>query len=180
MSQTGIPIVVVTSNEDNVESILGLDNATVTELISRNVQIKSVIVEKDAQEQIGLRILLNFGHTIAHALESVSGFELLHGEAVGLGMLAAASLGTELGITEPSTSQRLTTALGLLDLPTRLPSSVDPERMLVAMTHDKKNRGGSVRFALLKNIGQAAPGPGGRWTHTAPDSILRSVLARLM
>jgi 3-dehydroquinate synthase len=158
---------------------LAPDSEVLFHLVRRSVELKGKVVADDERE-LGRRAILNFGHTIAHAVESVSGFEMLHGEAVGLGMLAEANLGIELGITDPSASERLNTALDRLNLPTRLPSSVDLERMLVAMTHDKKNRGGSVRFALLSRIGQVAPGPEGRWTHTAPDSALRSALARLM
>jgi 3-dehydroquinate synthase len=163
----------------NHRGVLARNSEALFHLVRRSVELKGKVVTDDERE-LGRRAILNFGHTIAHALESVSSFEMLHGETVGVGMLAAANLGIELGITDPSASQRLNTALDMLNLPTRLPSSVDPERMLAAMTHDKKNRGGSVRFALLKSIGQAAPGPRGTWTHTAPDSTLRSVLARLM
>jgi 3-dehydroquinate synthase len=163
----------------NHRGVLARDSEALFHLVRRSVELKGKVVIDDERE-LGRRVILNFGHTVAHALESVSGFETLHGEAVGLGMLAAVHLGIELGITDPSASETLNTALHVLNLPTRLPSSADPERILAAMTHDKKNRGGSVRFALLKSIGQVAPGPEGKWTHAAPDSALRSVLARLM
>jgi len=163
----------------NHRGVLARDSEALFHLVRRSVELKGQVVSDDERE-LGRRAILNFGHTIAHVLESLSGFEMLHGEAVGLGMLAAADLGTELGMTDPSTSERLNAALETLNLPTRLPSSVDPERMLAAMAHDKKSRGGSVRFALLKNIGQIAPGPEGTWTHTAPDSALLRVLAHLM
>jgi len=163
----------------NHRGVLERDSEVLFHLVRRSVELKAEVVTGDERE-LSRRAILNFGHTIAHALESVSGFTVLHGEAVGLGMLVAADVGTELGITEPSAASRLSTALEALNLPTRLPSSVDPERMVAATMHDKKNRGGSVRFALLTGIGQVAPGPEGTWTHPVPDSVLQAVLARLM
>ncbi len=163
----------------NHQGVLARDGEDLFHLVRRSVELKRKVVADDERE-LGRRAILNFGHTVAHALESVSGLAMLHGEAVGLGMVAAASLGTELGITDPSAAERLKTAIDMLHLPTRLPSSLDLERILAAIAHDKKNRRGAVRFALLKSIGQVAPGPGGSWTHTVPDSALRTVLARLM
>src|SRR5207249_1824483 len=101
----------------------------------------------------GLRRSLNLGHTFAHALESATEYGLLHGEAVAVGLPAACRLGVAFGSTPPDPEPRLTRLLHRLGLPTRYPAGVDPDRLLRAMTGDKKRRGGRAVFVV--------PAPGG-------------------
>lgn len=156
--------------------VLRRDPAALRQVVERSVAIKAGVVGEDERER-GRRAILNFGHTIAHALEAVTGYELLHGEAVAIGMAAEARLGQELGITEAAAPQALSDTLEAYRLPTRGPASADAERMLEAMQHDKKARDRSVRFALLRTIGEMHREATGEWTCGAPESAIRAALA---
>jgi 3-dehydroquinate synthase len=115
---------------------------------------------------------LNFGHTIAHALEAVSGYELLHGEAVALGMLVEAELGQRIGVTDRSVADRLREALEAFRLPLALPQQATAENIVEVMRRDKKVREGTVRFALLKTIGEPAREESGNWTIPVPETVI--------
>jgi len=160
------------------DRVLERDPTAITEVVKRSVEIKADVVSQDEREH-GKRTVLNFGHTIGHALEAVSGYELLHGEAVALGMLAEAELGIRLTITDPGVLAELKEALSAMKLPTRLATSAEPDTLLKAMEQDKKNRQGSVRFALPERLGNMARDPGGSWTYSAPDPVVSGVLAHL-
>ena len=147
------------------------------EVVEGSVGIKAAVVAEDERER-GRRAILNFGHTIAHALESVTGYAWLHGEAVAVGMAAEARLGRTLGITAPETIPALVQALEAYQLPTECPADADSGRLLDAMRHDKKSREASVRFAFLRGIGEVHQEPTGEWTRTAPEHAILSALAR--
>ncbi len=156
--------------------VLQGDRTALRQVVERSVVIKAGVVAEDERER-GRRAILNFGHTVAHALEAVTGYELLHGEAVAIGMAAEARLGHELGITAPSAPQALVEALTAYRLPTQAPATADPGRMLEVMHHDKKTQGASVRFALLKTIGEMHREATGEWTCGAPEGAIRGALA---
>lgn len=125
------------------------------EIIYRCCEIKATVVSEDETEQ-GVRAILNFGHTVAHALEAVAGYRrLLHGEAVSIGMVSAALVGEVLGVTPVSTAEEIASALRALGLPIALPQDVEFESLLNVMARDKKARDGQVRFVLIERIGQA-------------------------
>lgn len=128
----------------------GLD--PVTRLIRRSVEIKAEVVSGDERES-GQRAILNAGHTVAHAVERASGYELSHGEAVALGLVVECALAEQLGIASPGLRSRVAGLLGRLRLPTRLPR-LDRSVLLENMTIDKKNRGGEVHFALPVQLGE--------------------------
>lgn len=151
------------------------DLTTLFDAVRRSLEIKVEVVADDEREQ-GRRATLNFGHTVAHALESVSGYEILHGEAVAIGMASEAQLGERLGLTVAGTGRTLTTALEGYGLPTALPTDLAITRLVDAMLHDKKVRGRSVRFALIHRIGELARGPDGGWTHPVAEETLRDAL----
>ena len=125
-------------------------------LIARNVGIKGRIVAADEFETKGLRALLNFGHTIGHAIEACAGYgQLLHGEAIALGMKAALQLSVEksgLSQTDADAIQQLIVAF---DLPTTLPDSISTEQILEKMSRDKKFDQGAIRFVLLSAAGKS-------------------------
>ncbi|MBI3081555.1 MAG: 3-dehydroquinate synthase, partial [Gemmatimonadetes bacterium] len=145
------------------------------EVVERSVTIKAGVVGEDERER-GRRAILNFGHTIAHALEAVTGYTLLHGEAVAIGMAAEARLGRALGITAPEAVPTLLRTLETYGLPTRSPADADAGRLLESMRHDKKTREASVRFALLKTIGEMHREPTGEWTRSAPENAIRAAI----
>ncbi len=145
------------------------------EIVERSVAIKAAIVAQDEREH-GRRAVLNFGHTIAHALEAVTGYELLHGEAVACGMALEAQLGRRLGITAPEAANAIIETVTAYRLPASPPAHADPARLLDAMRHDKKVRDASVRFALLETVGRMHRDPAGTWTTAVDEEVLQSVL----
>jgi len=127
---------------------------TVARAIEWSARLKASVVEKDEMES-GLRMVLNFGHTLAHAIEAVGRYgTLLHGEAVAIGMIFAARLGERLGRTPAGTAARLEEVLRVLGLPRRLPK-LPPSRLLQAMARDKKRGPRGLRWVLLKRLGTA-------------------------
>jgi 3-dehydroquinate synthase len=127
--------------------------ASLTAMIADAVRMKARIVERDPFE-LGDRAWLNLGHTFGHALELLSAYTLRHGEAVSLGMVAAAEMSAALGYCDSAIPDRMREALTRLGLPTR--HAFDPAAALAAMGTDKKRRGRSLRFVLIKRIGEVA------------------------
>jgi 3-dehydroquinate synthase len=145
-----------------------------TELIARAVAIKARVVEADERES-GMRKTLNLGHTVGHAIEQVSGYSLLHGEAVAIGMVVETRAAEAVGIAEPGTCERLMAALERLELPTRVPSDLQPDRILAATRTDKKAREGLVAYALPCRIGEMA-GAAQHYGIPLEDSVVRTAL----
>ena len=126
------------------------------ELIAANLAIKARIVEEDEQETLGTRALLNFGHTIGHAIEASAEYgTLLHGEAISLGVRAALYLSErKAGLSQEETN-RLLTIHRRWHLPLQLELDISTESIMIALTRDKKFTSGQIRFALLKALGEA-------------------------
>ncbi len=141
-------------HEANVDAILALDASVARELILRNLRVKGDIIEADTLEQRDKRILLNFGHTIGHAIESGVGYTLRHGECVALGMVAACRLSVTMGLLDHSVVERMTALLVRLGLPTQLEERIDTDTLLATIRNDKKRRDGRLRFVLLEAVGR--------------------------
>jgi 3-dehydroquinate synthase len=140
--------------EKEMEKVLRRDRHALGSLIPRNVEIKARVVSRDERES-GLREILNFGHTFAHALESVTKYRRYqHGEAVAWGMIAASFLGHELGLTRADDVSRIVALIRRLGPLPPWPS-VSPSNLLDAMRSDKKTRSGVLRFVLSSRIGSA-------------------------
>lgn len=138
-------------------------------LIERSVAIKATVVAADPTER-GERAILNFGHTLGHAIEAASGFSLRHGEAIAIGMVLEARLGEQLGVTAAGMAARLEALLTAAGLPTRTDL---PAADLVARTRtDKKNAGGRVRYALPSDFGLFKS-----WVTPVDDSDVLTVLS---
>ena len=155
-------------------ALLAGDPAAIRSAVLRSVELKAGIVSADEREA-GLRQVLNFGHTLGHALEAASSYQVGHGTAVAAGMILEATLGERLGVTEPGTARRIQDALrgfGLGHIP--VPSTGDAS-VLALLPADKKARRGEARFVLLARVGQVAPGEG--WSHPVPADLVRQVLA---
>ena len=130
------------------------DRADLGELIARNVAIKAKVVMEDEQERTGTRALLNFGHTIGHAIEASAGYgELLHGEAISIGMVAALHLSKKLAGLDEDGVTRMVALLREFDLPLRLAADIPDDSILDAMKRDKKFDAGQIRFVLLDRVG---------------------------
>ena len=135
--------------------ILSRDTDTLTRAIEHSVRCKSEVVAEDELET-GSRALLNFGHTFAHALETVTAYSrLLHGEAVSIGMVIAASLSEARGMCAAGISQRLAKLLTALGLPVAVPDGVETDAIIEAMALDKKALAGQMRLILLTAPGSA-------------------------
>jgi len=144
-------------------------------VIVRSIEIKAEIVSRDERE-VGLRKTLNFGHTIGHAVEVVSGYSLLHGEAVAIGMALEGRLAERIGVAKTGTADAIVEALRAAHLPTDLPQPFDKGAVMEAMKSDKKGQLGKSRFALPQQIGAMAGAESG-WTVSVTDDQLREVLA---
>ena len=144
-------------------------------VIVQSIEIKADIVSRDERED-GLRKTLNFGHTIGHAVELASGYSLLHGEAVAIGMALEGRLAESIGVARAGTADAITKALQAAGLPTDLPQRFERDAVLEAMRSDKKARSGKTRFALPLRIGAMAGADTG-WTVSVSDDQLREVLA---
>jgi 3-dehydroquinate synthase len=132
------------------------DPADLAALIRRNVEIKAAFIAADERETVGERALLNFGHTVGHAIERAGDYHLfLHGEAVSLGIVAACEISVrKAGLSEGDRS-RIIRTLETFDLPTRIPSDFPKEKILNAIRYDKKFTAGEVRFVVVPKIGSA-------------------------
>jgi 3-dehydroquinate synthase len=132
----------------------GLENKTknAAELIRRAVQVKVDVVQRDPFEK-GERAHLNLGHTFGHAVEQATHYQWPHGEAVGLGLLAAARLSSALNLCDSTIPERMEDILAHIGLPRRL-NGIDPKAIYAAMATDKKWLGGHSRFVLLRGVGQ--------------------------
>lgn len=119
------------------------------------IRMKKEVVEQDEFELTGLRAVLNFGHTVGHALEKVTGYARYdHGEAVAIGMVAEARLASLLGVGEPEIVARIESVLRSHNLPTDLPTDIGLDEMIDAMKGDKKSDGQGLAFALVPQIGR--------------------------
>jgi len=139
--------------EGNLDRIKALEEKVLEESVFQSVKIKAEVVEKDELDS-GLRNILNYGHTIGHAIESVSDFKIKHGEAVAVGMLAAARISSKMGMLDENEVARLKKVIEKAGLPTKM-TGFKIEGIMQAMRHDKKVRQDKIRFVLLKSIGNA-------------------------
>ncbi len=142
-------------------------------ILTRSCQAKADIVSKDEKEG-GLRAILNYGHTIGHAIESLTGYRLVnHGEAVAIGMVAAGKIAVELGLWQKEDSERQNALIQKAGLPTQLPTGIDITGMIDALQLDKKVRDGKVRFILPTQIGAVTI------TDEVPADTIRRVLQEM-
>src|SRR5688500_3808123 len=144
-------------------------------LLARSVAIKAAVVREDPREG-GLRKILNFGHTVGHAVEQLSGYALPHGEAVAIGMVVEAQAAELAGIAECGTSTRVREAVRRAGLPDARPAGIAPDAILAAARGDKKARAGTAEYALPRRIGAMAGADRG-WAVPLDDAVLREALA---
>ena len=125
-------------------------------LIKRNVEIKSKIVAKDERDETGERAILNFGHTIGHAIERAGDYrKFLHGEAISLGIVAACAVSIKKADLPPDQRDAIVDLLERFNLPTQLPKNFSREKIIETLKFDKKFEGGNVRFVVTPRIGSA-------------------------
>lgn len=140
--------------EQNVSPILNQEAQVLTHVVARCCRLKADIVEQDEREESGLRAILNYGHTFAHAFETLTGYSaLLHGEAVAMGMTCAGRLAVQRELFSAESFQRQTALLQAFGLPVAAPH-LSPDAVLECMRHDKKVQHGQLRLVLPKRIGE--------------------------
>ncbi len=153
--------------------ITTLDPDAATDVIRRSVAVKANIVSQDERETLGIRVLLNYGHTIGHAIEAATGFgKLLHGEAVSVGMMGAAYIGQAMGMTSADEVDRQRAVLEAYGLPLSCPG-LEVGAVLDAMRSDKKTAGRTIRWVLLDGIGKAVT------RDDVPAEVVEETLERL-
>ncbi|MBU0615434.1 MAG: 3-dehydroquinate synthase [Nanoarchaeota archaeon] len=140
--------------EDNLDKIYEKDEKVLIDLIKQNCAIKGKIVELDEKES-GFRKTVNFGHTIGHAVETLSNFKLNHGEAIAIGMVAESKISQELGLLKQGEVDRIAHTLADAKLPVTIPAEIEAKDILKATLKDKKARKGVVEYVLLEGIGKA-------------------------
>ncbi|MFA5352862.1 MAG: 3-dehydroquinate synthase [Thermodesulfovibrionales bacterium] len=139
--------------EDQREEILNLDPSAMVHIIRRSCEIKAEVVSEDERES-GLRAILNYGHTIGHAIETETGYTRFnHGEGVAMGMYLEAKLSAAMGFLESREVERIRAMNDAYGLPSLLPQGLGPERMLSHMYLDKKTEGGRMTFILPEKVG---------------------------
>ncbi len=142
--------------EEHAEKLMALEPEVSLQVIRRSIAIKAGIVTEDERETLGRRILLNYGHTVGHALEASSGYDrYLHGEGVSVGMMAAAFISHHMGLLSQEVWDRQRRLLQRFDLPLTAPDG-DPELVLKTMSMDKKTVAGAIRWVLLEDVGKTA------------------------
>ncbi len=160
-----------------LDSLLDRDEVALIHIGQRNCSIKGDVVFRDPEEA-NLRRVLNFGHTIGHAIETASGYGLLHGEAVAIGIVGACLVGEKLGVTDPEILGRAAMTFRRMGLPVSTPPGLTDERLLDIMARDKKARGQTPRFVLLEDIGRVHC-PDGEYAVEVPSEVLAAALEEL-
>ncbi|MHB0949113.1 MAG: 3-dehydroquinate synthase [Gemmatimonadaceae bacterium] len=144
-------------------------------IIARSIEIKTSVVARDEREA-GVRKVLNFGHTLGHAVEVLGEYRILHGRAVAIGMVLEAELGERIGVSAPGTADAVRRAVRAAGLPTGIPAGQAPESLLLATRADKKARQGQVEYALPARVGAMAGEERG-WGIPVGDADVLAVLA---
>ena len=141
--------------ERQLDDVLRLDPELLTWLVATSARQKAQVVSRDERELTGLRAMLNFGHTIGHAVEVLTEYRrFLHGEAVAIGMIAAARVSHALAACDGAVVERVRSLLARAGLPTDLPADLERPALALAMRGDKKSRGGKIRFVAVEAIGR--------------------------
>jgi 3-dehydroquinate synthase len=163
--------------ENNLDAILRRQPDILEKVAYYNCKIKAKVVEADPTEKNQRRVL-NYGHTIGHALESASGFELLHGEAVAIGLIAAGMLEIEKGLGDTKRLERVRKLLISLNMPVTLPENISKTVLLDTLRHDKKAINKWPRFVLIDRIGQVHS-HGGQWAIEVGQEVVETVLEKM-
>lgn len=158
--------------EQNVAAVRSREGDVLFRLVEQSCRIKKGVVEVDEREK-GLRRILNFGHTVGHAIEAESGYAISHGNAVSVGMMAAAEISRHLHDFPADERDRIAALIAQIGLAARIPEQVGLDGIMRRMQVDKKKRGGVTNFVLLKKLGMPFMNGG------VPEPLLREVLEGL-
>lgn len=158
--------------QGEIKALLQLSSDKLEHVISRSCAIKARVVEADERDD-GLRAILNFGHTVGHALEALTHYRVYrHGEAIAIGMVSACLVGEEVGLTQPEDTRAVTEIFQSAGFKVYLDERIAVGGLLRLLAWDKKAVDGAARFVLMNRIGEAMPG------HAVPPDAVRRALAR--
>lgn len=158
----------------HIDKVLNVDIYTLNEIVQRAINIKIDVVSKDEKEN-GLRSILNFGHTIGHAIEKITNYTILHGYAVALGILVEAKISQLLGLLSSADYKAIQSLFLKLNISGLQLREMDIEGIIMATRRDKKVKLGAVRYVLLKNIGLVI-NEGNTILHSVTDEMVRKAL----
>lgn len=164
--------------ENELDRILDKDPDVLTHLAEKNCAIKGDVVARDPLEK-NLRSILNFGHTIGHAVESASGYRMYHGEAVAVGILGACRISEKKGFHGPDIRRRAAEIFTRMNLNQTIPESLDVSALVDIMKRDKKSVNAQPRFVLLEDLGQPLVSEG-RYVHAVETELVDDVLSGLI
>lgn len=164
--------------EENLDDILNFKKFACEYIAENNCKIKYNVVMKDERES-GLREILNLGHTVGRAIETVSDYRLLHGEALAIGMAAEVLLSARLGYMSEEEAERVIALYDRVGLPTRIPDYIDREALVRKLYTDKKVRDGKLRFVLQKGIGDVVEFAPGVYAKPIEEALAREIIMEL-
>jgi len=163
--------------EHNLDAILRRQPDVLEQVAYHNCRIKAKVVEQDPTEK-NRRRMLNYGHTIGHAIESVSGFELLHGEAVAIGIIAAGMIEIEMGLGDGKRLERVRKVLTALGVPVTIPKNISKTTLIDTIRRDKKAINKWPKFVLIDKIG-GVHRQEGQWAIEVGQDVVEKVLEKL-
>lgn len=164
--------------DNHMEEILEGDRKTCEHIAEVNCRVKYQVVMKDERES-GLREVLNLGHTVGRAIETVSDYRLLHGEAVAIGLVAEAELAQHLGYVTEEEKLAVKALLEKAKLPTAIPDYIDREALVRKLYTDKKVRDGRLRFVIQKGIGDIVEFEPGVFATPVEESVAREIIMKM-
>ena len=164
--------------EEHMEEIRGISPEACEHMARMNCGIKYRVVMKDEREA-GLREVLNLGHTVGRAIETLSGYRLLHGEAVSIGLAAACALSVRMGYMTGEEAERVENLLDRAGLPTGIPGYIDREALVRKLYTDKKVRAGQLRFVFQKGIGDMMCFGENVYSRPVEEALVREILPEM-
>ncbi|MBP3506612.1 MAG: 3-dehydroquinate synthase [Lachnospiraceae bacterium] len=162
----------------HMEEIMAIEKETCEHIAQVNCKVKYQVVMKDERES-GLREILNLGHTVGRAIETVSDYRLLHGEAVSIGLVAEANLALKLGYITEEERDAVEALLQKAELPTAIPDYIDREALVKKLYTDKKVRDGRLRFVIQKGIGDIVEFEPGVFATPIEESVAREIIMQM-
>ncbi|MBQ5918163.1 MAG: 3-dehydroquinate synthase [Lachnospiraceae bacterium] len=161
--------------ENNMDAILSIDKNACEHIANENCKIKYQVVMKDELES-GLREILNLGHTVGRAIETVSDYQLLHGEALSIGLVAEVRLATDLGYMTKEEADKVVVLLSKANLPITIPEYIDKEQLVKKLYTDKKVKNGRLRFVVQKGIGDVVEFEEGVFATPIDEDVARQII----
>ncbi len=161
--------------ENNIEKVFCFDTDVCEHIAEKNCEIKYKVVMKDERES-GLREILNLGHTVGRAIETVSDYRLLHGEAVSIGLTAEAKLAKSLGLASDNDEKRIEALLKRAGLPVSIPDYINKDELVKKLYTDKKVRDGKLRFVIQEGIGKIKEFSSGNFAKEISEDYIADII----